>query len=327
MASLKYTDGANFQTFTLGASYTSGGTSITLTSGHGARLPSSGDFWIRVEDEIFKVTARSTDTLTVVGAQDGTSASNHSSGVEGAWVLSKSALDQLRTDLVSFGTFANLPASPQGPMLYQFTDSPLTHAIWNGSAWSYFRDGFQCTLPVNGDFAWINQGTASVVTTFGGVKLTAPGVSGQNMRIRKKSAPGTPYTITACFIHNLHVADFDFIHLGFRQSSDGKLSHFRYGWNSEWKLDRVNSSSPTADVSATSAFVLRANPIPIWIRITDDGTNHIFDYSWDGLEWLRHLSEGRTTYLATPDEVFFGADNRLASTWDATAHLIHWAQS
>lgn len=78
----------NFCKVTVSTGYDGAATSIVLTTGHGARLPSTFDFylvWWNVTDyadpaddpnvEIIKVTARSTDTLTVLRGQDGTSAS------------------------------------------------------------------------------------------------------------------------------------------------------------------------------------------------------------------------------------------------------------
>lgn len=105
MASLQYTKSSTIQTVTLGAGYTSGSGSMTLTAGNGAYLPSSGDFWLSYNNgsgtiRIFKVTARSTDTLTVTavtgeGAGDG----NISSGETLRWALSVDALDQLKADI------------------------------------------------------------------------------------------------------------------------------------------------------------------------------------------------------------------------------------
>lgn len=77
---------------TLASSITSGQTSISLASGGGALFPtlSTGDFFYMTildaatsgatKREIVKVTARSTDTLTVVRAQDNTSAVAFSAG-------------------------------------------------------------------------------------------------------------------------------------------------------------------------------------------------------------------------------------------------------
>lgn len=75
----------NFATATLASTLTAGATSISLTVGHGARFDSlaAGEyFYASIIDrfettlydrhEIVKVTARSTDTLTVTRAQEGT---------------------------------------------------------------------------------------------------------------------------------------------------------------------------------------------------------------------------------------------------------------
>jgi hypothetical protein len=117
MASLKYSANSSLQTVTLGSAYTSGSGSMTLTTGHGARLPSSGDFWLAYDNgagvvRLFKVTARSTDTLTVTAdATEGSGDGNISSGETLRWALTAAALDQLRTDICGYGTYANLPAT------------------------------------------------------------------------------------------------------------------------------------------------------------------------------------------------------------------------
>ncbi|BFU90170.1 MAG: hypothetical protein NTAFB01_13570 [Nitrospira sp.] len=78
----------NFSKGTVSIGYNAAATSIVLTTGHGAKFPSTFPYycvWWNVDDfpdpaddpnvEIVKVTARSTDTLTVTRGQDGSSAS------------------------------------------------------------------------------------------------------------------------------------------------------------------------------------------------------------------------------------------------------------
>jgi hypothetical protein len=107
MASLKYVANSSLQTVTLGSGYTSGSGTMTLTSGHGARLPTGGDFWLAYNDgagtvRLFKVTARSTDTLTVVAdATEGSGDGNITSGETLRWALTVAALTQLRSDIAA----------------------------------------------------------------------------------------------------------------------------------------------------------------------------------------------------------------------------------
>ena len=85
MAVAVYTNNA---TATLSSSITAASTSLTVTSGQGALFPSttSGNyFYVTLIDtvgtvEIVKVTAKTTDTFTIVRAQDGTTASAFASG-------------------------------------------------------------------------------------------------------------------------------------------------------------------------------------------------------------------------------------------------------
>ena len=65
----------------LAADINSTATSLTVQTGDGAKFPQPGNgFNITIEDEILKCTARSTDTLTVVRAQEGTTAAGHVAG-------------------------------------------------------------------------------------------------------------------------------------------------------------------------------------------------------------------------------------------------------
>jgi len=86
----------NFAKVTLSAGYAAGATSVVLSSGDGAKLPQpsiDGAFnlvwwdWTDYGDpaddpnvEIVRCTARSTDTLTITRAQEGTADANHNTG-------------------------------------------------------------------------------------------------------------------------------------------------------------------------------------------------------------------------------------------------------
>lgn len=89
---------------TLSATITNSATSLSVTSGHGVKFPSTatGDhFYITLTNgasdvEIMKVTARSTDTFTVVRAQDGTTAQGWAAGDKIELRVIKAMLDDLK---------------------------------------------------------------------------------------------------------------------------------------------------------------------------------------------------------------------------------------
>lgn len=81
-------------TATLAADPGAAGVSWSLTAGHGARFPSVGNFRLRCDSEIVLCTARSTDTLTVTRAQEGTTGAAHAIGAAVDLVLTAESLRQ-----------------------------------------------------------------------------------------------------------------------------------------------------------------------------------------------------------------------------------------
>lgn len=121
----------------LATSVTASETSFVLNSGNGAAFPalSAGQyFYATVVDtsgvfEVVKVTARSTDILTVVRAQEGTSASSFGSGsrIE-ARVTAQSVIDAI-TDRAVPSTV--LPSYAGNALKYLRVNSGATDVEWN----------------------------------------------------------------------------------------------------------------------------------------------------------------------------------------------------
>lgn len=193
-----------------------------------------------------------------------------------------------------------------------------------GAAWAAWGPIYPMTPPVDSDFAWVNQGGATTDATFGGVTLVGPATSGDSLRIRKKAAPATPYTITACFLPTFNVASSCNMGLVFRQSSDGKLAsiHLTSAAGNIVVLKWTNQTTPsTAYVSAT-AWPMTT---PVWLRIADNGTNRISSMSGDGKSWVVAHSVSRTDHL-TADEVGFYV-NAQSSTQIVAMTLLSWVEA
>lgn len=98
MAFLKIKNRA-FSTLASGVDDTT--TSWTLATGEGAKFPTAGDFHVTCEDEIVKCTSRSTDVLTVVRAQEGTSAAAHVSGKAVELRITAGVVENVQTELTN----------------------------------------------------------------------------------------------------------------------------------------------------------------------------------------------------------------------------------
>jgi len=145
----------NFAKMQVSTGYGSAATSIVLLSGHGAKLPATFPFpliWWNCSDygapeddpfvEIISVTNRTSDTLTVVRAQDGTSASNHSTGGKTYCMIlgiTKGIIDAIRTDIAAAGVSGLVTSgtgTPEGSVtagvgtLYARTDGSGTTTLY-----------------------------------------------------------------------------------------------------------------------------------------------------------------------------------------------------
>ncbi len=218
--------------------------------------------------------------------------------------------------------YASRPAASNDGDLFLPSDGAVIERD-TGAAWVPWGPLFPLAGVADAPGTWVNQGAASVETTYGGIYLEAPANSRMSMRIRAKAAPSTPYTITIAVLPLLWPANYDFIHLGWRQSSDGKLVHIRFGYVSDWRLSVIKSNSPTSDSATYVDYVWRRD-CPLFLRIADDGTDRICSYSADGQHWMTLHTVGRTDFL-TPDQVFWGVDTRVA-TQKAGCTLLSWEE-
>lgn len=223
-------------------------------------------------------------------------------------------------DSTHTAAYASRPAASNAGDLFLPSDGFVIERD-TGAAWVPWGPLFPMTPPVDGDFAWVNQGAASVDSTYGGVYLLDPAAANNHARMRVKAAPGTPYTITVWLRPHIHSVNYNFCGLVWRNSSDGKLCTFQYGNNGGIVLEvAIWSDANTVNASYTQVSIGPQNTIAL--RVADDGTNRICSWSMDGQHWHVVHTVGRTDYL-TPDQVGFFA-NSVNTTWPAGVTLLSW---
>jgi hypothetical protein len=324
MATEKYT--------TLGQSTLSVGVdavTVTIPVVSAASFPTTGDFRIRIDNEILKVTSVAGNNLTVLRGQEGTIAAVHSGSAVVTEVLTAAALDQIRQDIHQTGADAAKVAEKAGNLYLPNNGFQLYRD--SGAAFVPFGPIFPFTAPVDGDFAWVNQGGASISTANGGIFLNAPAGAGNNMRIRKKAAPATPYTITAAIVPQLYPEAFANCGLLFRNSGAGTISALAVSFSSSTRfgvhLQSLKLSSPTLFSAAYVDLIDWGHVYKggvVFIRIADDGTNRICSWSFDGINFLQAHSVGRTDFL-TADEVGFYVESNNANSSSGML-LLSWKQ-
>lgn len=234
---------------------------------------------------------------------------------------------------VTYSTaFGSEPGSPNAGDLDLYTgtsgaiNSPQI-ARSTGSVWEVWGPAWKFNPPVNGDYAWINQGSAAVDTTYGGVLLTSPAGAGDSWHIRKKSRPSdpttTPYYIVAAWSPHLTENNHNRIGVGWRASGAGTLVGITMK-NANWEVTKMNSATSFNTASTFTGVGSFYYGNLVWVQLVENGTNREAWLSRNGITWVRAYQEGRTVFL-TADEVLFYVDPNNGN-YGVGMLLLHWAQ-
>lgn len=225
------------------------------------------------------------------------------------------------------------PVSPTSGDLFFPTNGPSVQR-YNGSVWKPWGPVYPMTELIDADFAWVNQGAATLDTTSGTSLIVAPAVAADNIRIRAKTAPATPYTITAYIdpIQGWQSGNTSSTYgLGFRQSSDGKLHLLMLHTDPTGNILSIKFTDPTTFSALYSTITqaslnLQTNTLPIkWLRISDDGSIRSVGWSYDGLDFTVFATVGRTDFL-TANQVLWFANTATINTTSRT-RLHSWTET
>jgi hypothetical protein len=230
-------------------------------------------------------------------------------------------------NVISATAVGSEPVSPASGDTDLYTNS-FGAARYSGSVWQPWGPLFPLTDPrVTAPTTWVNQGTASVSSSHGGIVLSAPAAGGVNWRLQVGTAPATPYTITGIFLADPLLVNNHQFGLCFRQSSSGLQHCLSLQANSgvvagTWSLSSIKYTTATAFSAVYGTQVPYANSPLVFLRIADDGTSRICSYSGNGQDWLVFTTIGRTDFL-TADQVGFGVDVEHA-TYGMVVTLLSW---
>ena len=238
------------------------------------------------------------------------------------------------------GTFSALPACNAGNnnLLYFFTNSgAYTDALCNNPNWLYFGNGQQFTPPPSAGWTADNLAAGSTWTFTNGPGYGSfqPNAATQ-MQAEFRTAPATPYTVTACFQQqavNASGASVTLQALGliFRDGT-GKIVYWYYENDASQALTHTQKWNTSAsfnsaytDGAAQQVYGWGQSGHPFFcLSERDDGVNLIFRESFDGQNFIQYDSRSRTDFFAAgPTQIGIGARVEGAST-HMESNLIHW---
>lgn len=192
------------------------------------------------------------------------------------------------------------------------------------------------TRPVNNDYAWVNQGAATIRDDGDSVVLaTTSAGAATNCIGRVKAVPSTPYTITAVFVPTFIAKRYYAYGLLWRDSASGKLIQAgvvgtddpAVAGGTQLRAGTFKLTNPTTFSATYTDVGPVAEPL-IWLRIADDGTNRTFSISGDGVDFVQIHSVARTDFL-TADQVgfFLQPSSAAVPNLNAAVRILSWDQT
>lgn len=227
---------------------------------------------------------------------------------------------------ISTGGYGSEPVTPATGDMFLPSNSFFLED-YTGSAWELWGPLFKLTRPPASGWSWVNQGSASVDTSKGGIYLSTPsdGTGNNNIRLYARTAPTPPYTVTVCILPGITAQSSNGFGIAFRESSSGKLhTLLLQASGSTVSMISAKYTNPTTFSGANYVSIIFPLGSWIWLRLEDDNTNRKTYVSVDGQNWIQISSVTRLDYLTTgADQVAFFV-NSANATWGAAATLISW---
>ena len=300
---------------TLNGGISSGDLSLVVTSATG--FPGSGNFRIRIDSEIILVTAVSGTTFTIQRGQEGTTAASHANSAVVNHYLTAGALDAIRANINSQGTYASIPSSAKAGDVYSCSDRNLRF-VYSGSAWIPYY-GTEQGNDLTGYTYTTYSSVSATLTSSQPITMKKAG-SGGYYRSPNITVPGTSATIVwrGVMMPTLN-ADWWFAPILLISTSNNKAVN--YGWNYATASRagvRYTISGTTLSVSTTystavtntAAWMLGALVQPIWYAMVLTTTTYTSYYSYDQTTWVPNGSAQNYSDFLTgyPDKIAFGCE-------------------
>jgi hypothetical protein len=225
---------------------------------------------------------------------------------------------------LSSGTFASIPGTcTANSLLYFITDSVYSYAACTATnTYTYYGPLGVNVPPPSSGWTWDNQASGTIDSTNGYEYMVVPKSGTVSLTGRYRTAPGTPYTITALLLHDLSgtppgssgTATNGGMCLSFRDGT-GKISNlriFRDASGEGMVADKWTTSTSFSAAYAGNYQSVGGLTIDLayrefqWLRLADNGTNLTYSWSVDGQHWNQFFQVGRTDWFASgPTQVGF----------------------
>lgn len=328
---------ANFPQSTIANVGGIGSSDGTLTVASAAAFPTSGNFRILVDNELMLVTAVSGNVFTLTRPIENTSAAGHANGATVTAILTAGGLQQFRADTNATGAYSSRPAAGRAGRWYIPNDQARVWSLDNGTSWQPYGPMFAVTDPSAASFSWVNQGSATVTTQYGGIYLTVPPGSGSNsLNIYETTITGSSQVTMLLAINGGGAANVWNAGVSIRCPAQGpQVATYVFGGGATGFGSFIYNTwtNPTTFGSTVGSIAYTAGNIwpgcsYIWFRRRVVGATAFLAFSGDGINFGDIFGTSTSNGLggaATTIGIY--ADNVNSGNNNVGVHLLHLSQS
>jgi hypothetical protein len=316
---------ANQAVSTLSAAITTA-TAASCSVVDATAFPATGNFRIKIDDELLIVTAVAGNTFTIIRGVEGTTAATHGSGANVIHLLTKGSLEARVANRFISDIYDNKPSAGVKGRLFLPTDG-LFLEYDDGSAWHKYGPYKRLKAPPQTGWIWVNQGNATATHTGSTLILEDPDLDATNpqLRVYVRYPSKWPVTITMAYTFNGIVSNVSYMGFCFREiggDSDGYITTF----GSEQPTDQFSQrscrySSPTVKLTDNFTNYKFWPRQIIWWRLEILGNKQRISSSADGVNFLRVVE-----IQNDPDQfgIFIDPTN---NSQKVSMSLVHWEES
>lgn len=240
------------------------------------------------------------------------------------------------------GAASAIPGTCTTGALYYTTDSLYTLRCSATNTWSYFIDG-QLVTPPSGSWTFdhatgLNGGVATVDTTkkYWAIKAPVDMHQTTDLTLYYTTAPAAPYTRTFMMRPNIpaSASGAQGWYVGWQDSGTNKFQVFaaespngdgyrgRYGTFKGTSTTNLASGFDVSQQSPGGSNFMTGN---VWVRLTDNNTNLIFEISFDGQFFSTLQTVARTSWLSAgngPDRLVVGIRNTGGTVHNISVNIV-----
>lgn len=148
-----------------------------------------------------------------------------------------------------------------------------------------------------------------------------------NKHLWVKSAPATPWTLTAKWRSVGYNTTYSRTGIVLRESSTGKLWDVGFTWSETMVGSFWPSATGTVGAGSCTDYPMPWQHTDIWWKVYHDGTNVTISWSPDGYNFVEFCQKSKTAYASTDwDQIGFGVESRNSVVGSGII-LLSWSVS